>query len=132
MSHHTPRIMVVDDEDGMRLTLEGIIEDEGYDVTGVKDGYQAIELAKEADLGLIFLDVKMPGINGVETYKEIKKISPDTVVVLMTGFSVEDLVKEAIEEGAYAVIYKPFDMHQIMDIVQAVLPTSSERGGHVS
>ena len=124
MSHQSSKIMVVDDEEGMRLTLEGIIEDEGYEVIGVEDGYQAIELAKETDFGLIFLDVKMPGINGVETYKEIKKIRPDTIVVIMTGFSVEDLVKEAIEEGAYAVIYKPFDMHQMMDIVQAVLPTS--------
>ena len=117
------KIMVVDDDEGMRITLEGIIEDEGYEVMGAGDGYQAIQLAKETPFDLIFMDIKMPGINGVETYREIKRISPQSVVVMMTGFSVEDLVKEALEEGAYAVIYKPFSMEQIIDIVGAVLKT---------
>ena len=124
MTDNQPKIMVVDDDPGMRLTLEGIIEDEGYDVVGVDNGYQAIELAKETPFTLIFMDIKMPGINGVEAFREIKQLSPDSVIVMMTGFSVEELVKEALEEGANAVIYKPLDMGQIIDIVQAVLKTT--------
>ena len=119
-----PRIMVVDDDAGMRLTLEGIMEDEGYDVVGAGDGYEAIKLAKGTPFTLIFMDIKMPGINGVEAYREIKKVSPDSVVVMMTGFAVEDLVKEALQEGVYAVLYKPFAMEQIIDVVQAVLKTT--------
>ena len=115
--------MVVDDDPGVRLTLEGIIEDEGYDVVGVPDGYRAIELAGQQTFALIFMDIKMPGIDGLDTYRKIKRVSPEAVVVMMTGFSVEDLVKEALDEGAYAVIYKPFDMEQIIDIVQVVLKT---------
>ena len=124
MTDSQPKIMVVDDDQGMRITLEGIIEEEGYDVVGAADGYQAIELARETPFALIFMDIKMPGMNGVDTYREIKKIRPETIVVMMTGFSVEELVKEALSEGAYAVIYKPFDMHQIIDIMQAMLKTN--------
>ena len=98
-----PKIMVVDDDPGMRLTLVGIIEDEGYEVFGAEDGYRAIELAEETSFALIFMDIRMPGLNGVETYREIKKINPRSVVVMLTGFSVESLVKEALKEGAYAV-----------------------------
>ena len=118
-----PKIMVVDDDPGMRLTLVGIIEDEGYEVFGAEDGYRAIELAEETSFALIFMDIRMPGLNGVETYREIKKINPRSVVVMLTGFSVESLVKEALKEGAYAVIYKPFDIERIIDIVQATTTT---------
>jgi CheY-like chemotaxis protein len=119
-----PKIMVVDDDPGMRFTLEAIMEDEGYDVTVVEDGHQAIQLAKETHFALIFMDIKMPGINGVDAYREIKMVSPGSVVVMMTGYSVPELIKEALEEGAYAVLYKPLTMEQVIDIMQAVLKTS--------
>ena len=111
-----PRIMVVDDNASMRVTLEAIIEDEGYDVTGAGDGYQAIRLAEESHFDLIFLDIKLPGIDGVETFREVRRVSPDTVVVMMTGFSLVELVEQALEEGAYAVLNKPFNLEQIVPI----------------
>lgn len=124
MRNKSARILVVDDDRGMRVTLEGIIEDEGYDVVGVADGYLAIEAARGGFFDLIFMDMKMPGINGVEAYREIKKASPSSVVVMMTGFSVEDLVKEALQEGVYGVLYKPFSMEQIIDIIQGIIKTT--------
>ncbi len=57
MTGNQPKIMVVDDDQGMRITLEGIIEEEGYDVVGAADGYQAIELARETPFALIFMDI---------------------------------------------------------------------------
>ena len=120
-----PKIMVVDDDDGMRITLEAILDEQGYDVVGVGNGHNAIELASRDRFLLIFMDIKMPGINGVEAYKEIKKVSPASVVVMMTGFSVEELVKEALREGAYAVLYKPFAMEQILGILQRVVRSTS-------
>ena len=124
MPNDRPKILIVDDDAGMRLTLHGVIEDEGYDVMSATDGYQALELAKRTPFALIFMDIRMPGMNGVDTYREIKVVSPGSVVVMMTGFSVEQLVKDALDEGAYAVIYKPFSMDQINDIVQKVLKTT--------
>jgi CheY-like chemotaxis protein len=118
-----PKILVVDDMRNMRLTLAGTIEEQGYDVTGVEDGYQAISAVKQTHFDLIFMDIKMPGINGVQTFREIKKISPGTVVVMMTGFAVEDLIKAALDEGASSVIYKPFDIEKVVSLVESVLKT---------
>lgn len=118
-----PKILVVDDMRNMRLTLAGTIEEQGYDVTGVEDGYQAISAVKQTHFDLIFMDIKMPGINGVQTFREIKKISPGTMVVMMTGFAVEDLIKAALDEGASSVIYKPFDIEKVVSLVESVLRT---------
>jgi len=122
MQPHETNVLIVDDDKGIRFTLEGIIDDEGYMVKGAEDGYQAIELVKEIDFQWIFMDIRMPGLNGVETYLEIKKISPNSRVVMMTGFSVEELVTQALEEGVFAVLYKPLPVEQVLDILKSSVP----------
>ncbi len=114
-------VLVVDDLRSIRLTLGGILEDEGYNVVLAENGYQAIEAAKKTPFDLVFMDIKMPGINGVQTFREIKKINPEAVVIMMTAYSVEDLIREALEEGAYAVVYKPFDIEKIVSIIESAL-----------
>ncbi len=114
-------ILVVDDLRSMRLTLGGILEDKGYNVIAVEDGYRAIEAVRQEHFDAIFIDIKMPGIDGVQTFREIKKIDPDTTVVMMTAYSVEELVKEALEEGAHAIIYKPFDISMVIAIIEELL-----------
>ena len=93
-------ILVVDDIRSMRVTLGGILEDKGHNVVMVENGYQAIEAVKKTLFDVIFIDIKMPGINGVQTFREIKKIDRKAVVIMMTAYAVEDLRKEALEEGA--------------------------------
>ncbi len=114
-------ILVVDDLRSIRLTLGGILEDKGHNVVTVEDGYQAIQAVRETHFDTIFMDIKMPGINGVQTFREVKKIDPKAVVIMMTAYSVEDLVKEALEEGAYAIVYKPFDIDGIIAIIEELL-----------
>ncbi len=114
-------ILVVDDLRSMRLTLGGILEDKGHNVVTVENGYQAIEAVRETHFDAIFMDIKMPGINGVQTFREVKKIDPKAVVIMMTAYSVEDLVKEALEEGAYTIIYKPFDIDKLITIIEELL-----------
>ena len=114
-------ILVVDDLRSIRLTLGGILEDKGHNVVTVEDGYQAIEAVRNTHFDVIFMDIKMPGINGVQTFREVKKIDPKAAVIMMTAYSVEDLVKEALEEGAYAIIYKPFDIDRIIALIEELL-----------
>ena len=123
MTAKRPRIMVVDDDLSIRTTLEAIIEDAGYEAIGADNGYEAIELAKRAPADVIFLDINMPGINGVETFREIRVANPDTVVVMMTAYAMGGLVEEALADGAYAVVYKPFDIGQLIDTIESVLKT---------
>ena len=114
-------ILVVDDLRSIRLNLGGILEDEGHNVVTVGNGYQAIEAVKKTHFDVVFMDIKMPGINGVQTFREIKKIDPKAAVIMMTAYSVEDLVREALEEGAYAILYKPFDIDRIIALIEDLL-----------
>ena len=114
-------ILVVDDLRNIRLTLGGILEDKGHNVVTVENGYQAIEAVRETHFDVIFMDIKMPGINGVQTFREVKKIDPKAAVIMMTAYSVEDLVKEALEEGAYTIVYKPFDIDKIISLIDELL-----------
>ena len=123
MTINKPKVLVVDDMRSMRMTLSMTMQDRGYDVTEVEDGYLAIDAVAKTSFDLIFMDIKMPGINGVQTFHEIKKISPQSVVIMMTGFAVEELVKEALEKGAFSVIYKPFEMDRLVQLVESALKT---------
>jgi len=111
-------ILVVNDKRLMREILADMLKDMGYNVVMAEDGYKAIEKVKEVSFAIIFLDMRMPGINGVETLKEIKKINPETRVVMMTAYVGKNLEKEALKHGADTVIYKPFDMKEVMAIVE--------------
>ena len=125
------RILIVDDDSSVRITMAGVLEDAGNTVFEAEDGYQAIELVKKNDYDIIFMDIKMPGINGVDTYLEIKKMKKKSAVIMMTAFSVEDLIEKAINEGAYTVLHKPFDMNKALELIAglknpAILITDDE------
>jgi DNA-binding NtrC family response regulator len=120
-SNGKTNVLVVDDLQNIRLTLGGILEDEGHNVVTVEDGYQAIDAVRKNHFDVIFMDIKMPGINGVQTFREVKKIDPKAAVIMMTAYSVEDLLKEALEEGAYAIIYKPFDIERVISLIDELL-----------
>jgi len=72
------------------------------------------------DFDVILMDIKMPGMNGVETLKEIKMIRPDVTVVMMTAYAVEDLIKEAQREGAYGVLHKPLDVEKMIGLIEGL------------
>ena len=118
MNHQASQILVVDDERGMRLTLSAILTTNGYLVKAVENGDEAIAAASETSFGVIFLDIIMPRINGIETLRAVKKISPSSKVIMMTGFTESELVHEAMTEGAFAVIYKPFDVRRVFSFLE--------------
>ncbi|OGQ04099.1 MAG: hypothetical protein A2W61_07095 [Deltaproteobacteria bacterium RIFCSPLOWO2_01_44_7] len=115
------KILIVDDQPGMLETFTDILEDRGFFVEVAEDGFQAIDKVKKTNYDIIFMDIRMPGINGVQTFREVKKINPKVAVIMMTAYAVEDLIKEAIIEGAYTVVYKPFDMERIISTIERVL-----------
>lgn len=114
------RVLIVDDDIGMTETLSDILEDLGHHVEVANDGFKAIEKVKDQTFDVILLDIKMPGIDGVETYKEIKTIQPEAAVMMMTAYSVEALVAEALEEGAYGVMCKPINIVKVVEFIERV------------
>jgi DNA-binding NtrC family response regulator len=111
-------VLLVDDDKDMTETLSDILTDMSYRVETAHNGLEAIEKVKTHAFDTVLLDIKMPGINGVETFREIKKIRPEAVVMLMTAQSVEALVAEALEEGAYGIMYKPIDTKKLVEFIE--------------
>jgi len=125
-------ILVADDKEGIRNILSEIIENvlkdlnhKEYNIDMAYDGYTAIQKVKKTFFNITFLDINMDKLNGVKTLKQIKKISPKTVVIMMTGGARDNLLKEAIEENAYIILYKPFNSKVIADVMKEVLPANS-------
>jgi two-component system response regulator HydG len=111
-------ILIVDDNTSLCRTMSFVLGRQGYAVNTAKDGLEAIERVKEQPFDMIFMDIKMPLIDGVETYRRIKKIRPEAVVMMMTAYAVEDLVQQALEEGAYGIVYKPLDIEKVVAIIE--------------
>jgi two-component system response regulator HydG len=114
------KILIVDDDYSILDTLRDVLEYKGHEVLTVGSGPEAIEMVGKDLFDVVLADIKMPGINGVDTFIEIKKISPETAVIMMTGFSVEELVQKALREGVYACVYKPFDIEKILKMLENI------------
>ncbi len=97
-------VLSVDDDLNLSKTMSLILGRKGYAVTTARDGLEALERVKKKPFDMIFMDVRLPRMDGVEAYRRIKKIRPEAVVVMMTAYAVEDLVQEALSEGAYGVV----------------------------
>lgn len=111
------RILICDDEEGIRESLKLILEKD-YDLDFAQNGNEAVEKMRSAPADLTILDIKMPKKDGLETLKELKKISPASKVIIATGYKSVDIAHEAITLGASDYIVKPFDREKIRKIVQ--------------
>lgn len=112
------RILVVDDEKVIRDLFTRILEAEGAQVTTVGSGEEAVDKIRKEPFDIVFLDIVMPGMDGLETFKVLKRIKPEIVVVVMTGFAVEHKIKEALRLDAFDYMYKPFDVSEIMTTIK--------------
>ncbi len=116
-------ILIVDDNVSLCKTMSFVLGRKGYAVTTARDGPEAIERVKERPFDMIFMDIKMPLMDGVETHRRIKQIRPEAVVMMMTAYVVEDLVQQALEEGAYGIVYKPLDIERVIVLIEEARKT---------
>ncbi len=112
------KVLIVDDDIEMTETLSDVLTDLGHHVEMANDGPKAIKKVEAQTFDVILMDIKMPGMNGVETFKEIKRIQPETAVMMMTAYSVENLITEALKEGAYGVWHKPIEITEVIEFVE--------------
>ena len=107
------RILVVDDEKNMRVTLADILRDEGHEVTTADCGEAAVRLCEASRFDVILMDVRMPGIDGVEAFRRIRLRDSDVRVIMVSAYSVAGLERDALELGAVAFLRKPLDMEKV-------------------
>jgi two-component system, NtrC family, response regulator HydG len=118
----TTRVFVIDDDRDHAESISDVLMMHGYDVELAFSGEAALKRYRETDFDIVFMDVKLPGMNGVETFFEFKKLRPNTKVMLMTGYSLEQLIATAVENGALGVLHKPFAIGDLLDVLQRVKP----------
>ena len=114
------RILVVDDDADNANSMGELLEMEGHRPLVVHDGESAIAAYLKEDFDIAFMDVMMPGKNGVESFLEIKRLKPGARVYMMTGYSVEQLLQQAIAGGAMGVFSKPVNLYQVLDAVSGL------------
>ncbi len=115
------KILVVDDERGMREFLTIMLKKEGHDVTSAGGGKEALEYVAQKTYDIVITDVRMPNITGVDVLKTVKESSPETVVIIVTAYASTETAIEAMKQGAYDYITKPFKVEEIKLIVRNAL-----------
>lgn len=114
-------VLIVDDNISLAKTLSLILNQKGFDAITANSGSEALELVStKQDIDVVLMDIKMPVMNGVETFKKMKEKIPTATVIMMTAYAVEDLIEEAIREGAYGVIHKPIDIENSIRLIENV------------
>ena len=115
------RILVIDDDETICSLFKDTLEDAGYKVTAVTNSYEGLELVKNEDYDLVFLDLKMPGLDGAELLGQIRAVKPEMPVTVVTGYPESDLMMKALNYGPLGVMKKPFKASDVLTTVRNYL-----------
>ncbi|CAM4468384.1 response regulator [Paenibacillus tarimensis] len=118
------KVLIVDDQNGIRILLMEVFSSEGYTTFQASNGKLALEIVRNESPDLVLLDMKIPGMDGLEILKHVKAINRDIKVIMMTAYGELDMIKEATELGALMHFTKPFDIDEMRMAVNMQL-----RGG---
>lgn len=122
-----PRLLLIDDEDAFRETVEKLLTYRGFDVSTAADGAQGMRAVLRGGVEVVILDVKMPGLDGIETLRELKRIQPDLEVIILTGHLLKSTEQEGLKLGAFAYLTKPCSVADLVSIVGAALESRAGR-----
>jgi CheY-like chemotaxis protein len=116
MDKDRPRVLVIDDQLSPREAVRMVLKDK-YEVVMASGAIEGIEYMFDNPVDLVLLDIRMPGMDGIEAIKEIKMLFPETKVILFTAYSNDVALEKALEHGADGYIVKPFDKDELLDMV---------------
>jgi two-component system response regulator (stage 0 sporulation protein F) len=119
------KLLIVDDQFGIRILLNEVFQKEGYQTFQAANGYQALDIVDKHSPELVLLDMKIPGMDGIEILKRMKVVDKDIQVIIMTAYGELDMIQEAKDLGAITHFAKPFDIDEIRDAVRKYLPIRS-------
>jgi DNA-binding NtrC family response regulator len=121
MADERTHILVVDDEEIVRESLGGWLEKDGYRVDMAEDGRAALQRLQSARYAVLIVDLKMPGMDGLQVLEQAKKLQPELAVVLMTAYATVDTAVSAMKMGAYDYLVKPFDPEELSMLMQKIV-----------
>jgi two-component system response regulator HydG len=118
---HVPRLLVVDDEPDTCANLSDIFTDVGYHVDVAYDGPSALKLVQQNAYDVALLDLKMPGMSGLDVYREIRRLSAGTVAIVVTAYASSDTAKSVLQAGAWRIVPKPINFAELQSQVDVAL-----------
>mgnify|MGYP001345890182 CR=1 FL=1 len=122
------KVLIVDDQNGIRVLLMEVFNNEGYETFQASNGKKALEVVRTHSPDLVLLDMKIPGMDGLDILKHIKNINPSIKVIMMTAYGELDMIKEATDLGALMHFTKPFDIDELRMAVKTQLASGSSSG----
>src|SRR5688572_24385166 len=120
-----PKILIVDDEKAIRNTLKDILQYEKFEVDEAADGAEALKKVETLHFDLVFCDIKMPKMDGLEVLTRMQEMKPDMPVVMISGHGTIDTAVEAIKKGAFDFVSKPPDLNRLLITVRNALDRST-------
>ena len=114
-------VLVVDDEEAIRELMVTALSTKTRDVLAAGSGEEALEILKRTEVDLVLLDLSMPGMNGVDTFREIHALRPALPVMIVTAYPDSDMMAKALEIGPFSMISKPVDLAQIQKTVERIV-----------
>ncbi|SCW62545.1 two-component system, response regulator, stage 0 sporulation protein F [Paenibacillus tianmuensis] len=117
------KLLIVDDQNGIRILLMEVFSSEGYETYQASNGKLALEIVSNVSPDLVLLDMKIPGMDGLDILKHIKSIDASIKVIMMTAYGELDMIKEATDLGAIMHFTKPFDIDELRQAVNQQLRT---------
>ena len=122
-----PKVMIADDEERLRITLGRMLTTRGLDVATFASGQEAVEKLKSDSFDVVLLDLRMPGMSGLETLARIKEVDPSVEVILLTGHASVEAAREATKLGVYDYLLKPCPVEEIILRIESACERKGER-----
>ncbi len=118
MGYQRLNILIVDDQPGVRYLLDALVKEDGHSSFLAANGLEAVEMVKKVKPHLVFMDIRMPVMDGAEAIEKIKESGCSTDVVIMTAFTEKDVIDRARKNGAVGCVIKPFDVDDIRKFIR--------------
>jgi CheY-like chemotaxis protein len=122
------KLLIVDDEPNLRKLIMFDFSGRGYRVVPAADGEEAVRKARAERFDLVLCDIRMPGTDGLETLRRLKRLQPDLRVVMVTGYPSSETKAEAFQSGASAYLVKPYDLEHLASVLARVMAAGPDSG----
>ncbi|MBN2040768.1 MAG: response regulator [Spirochaetes bacterium] len=120
------RLLLVDDNPDFLDSTKDVLEDADYKVMTASCGEDALALVREQSFDVVLMDIKMPGLNGLETFLRMKESKPGIKVILFTAFSISNVIQKALEEGVCEIMNKPLDIYRLLELIKNIRDNSEK------
>ena len=128
-NNHTVRILIIEDDEAMRTLLKDFLVEEGTETDSAENGAEAYRKLIGEEFDLVITDIRMPGFTGLDILPVIKKIQPQTSIIVMTAFGSEEVRRKSLARGATTYLEKPFPFERLKTLIQEMVTTKGRDQG---